>query len=63
MSNVSSTTALAHKLKPLEAPFLSTNDPQILWLQDQILMYFDWLKTIGVRPEVYKKLKKQKIFI
>ena len=63
MSNVSSTTALAHKLKPLEAPFLSTNDPQILWLQCQIYIYFDQLKTIEVRPEVYKKLKKQKMFI
>ena len=45
--NVSSTTALTYELKPLEAPFLPTNDPQILWLKYQILIYFeDWVKTI-----------------
>ena len=51
-------------LKPLEASFLSTDDPQFLWLKYQILMYFeDCLKTIEVRPGVYKKSEKQKIFI
>ena len=62
--NVSSTTALTRELKPLEAPFLSTDDPRFLWLKYQILIYFqDWLKTIEVRPGVYEKSEKQKIFI
>ena len=58
---VSSQTALRHELKPLEAPFLPTDDPWFLWLKHQILIYFeDWLKTIKARPEVYKKSEKQK---
>ena len=41
--NVSSTTALTRELKPLEAPFLLTDDPRILRPKYQILMYFeDW---------------------
>ena len=61
---VSSQTALRHELKPLEAPFLPTDDPWFLWLKHQILIYFeDWLKTIKARPEVYKKSEKQKMFI
>ena len=45
--NVSSTTALTCELKPLEAPFLSNDDPRFLWLKYQILMCFEnWLKTI-----------------
>ena len=48
--NVSSTTALILKLKPLEASFLPTDDPRFLWLKYQILIYFeDWLKTTEVR--------------
>ena len=51
------------ELKPLEAPFLSTDDPRFLWLKYQILMFFeDRLKTIEVRSEVYEKSEKQKIF-
>ena len=51
--NDCSTTALMHELKPFEAPFLSTDDPQFLWWKHQILKYFeDWLKTIEVRPGV-----------
>ena len=38
--NVSSTTALTCELKPIEAPFLSTDNPQFLWLKYQILIYF-----------------------
>ena len=62
--NVSSTTTFTCELKPLGAPFLSTDDPWFLWLKYQILIYFeDWLKTIEVKPGVYKKSEKQKMFI
>ena len=62
--NVSSTLALTSDMKPLEAAFSPTDDPQLLWLKYQILRYFeDWLKTIEVRPEVYEKSEKQKMFI
>ena len=62
--NVSSTSALTSDMKPLEAPFSPTDDPRLLWLKCQILRYFeDWLKTIEVRPEVYEKSEKQKMFI
>ena len=51
-------------MKPLEALFLSTNDPWFSWLKYQILKYFrDWLKTIEVTPGVYEKSEKQNIFI
>ena len=56
--NVSSTTALACELKPLDAPFLPTDDSQILWLKYKILIYFEGLKTIEVRPGVYEKSEK-----
>ena len=55
--------ALTRELKPLEAPFLPTDDPRILWLKYQILIYFEGLKTIEVRPGVYEKSEKQKMFI
>ena len=55
--------ALARELKPLEAPFLPTDDPRILWLKYQILIYFEELKTIELRPGVYEKSEKQKMFI
>ena len=29
------------ELKPLEAPFLTTDDPRLLWLKYQILIYFE----------------------
>ena len=29
------------ELKPLEAPFLTTDDPRFLWLKYQILIYFE----------------------
>ena len=62
--NVSSTLALTSDMKPLEAPFSPTDAPRLLWLKYQILRYFeDWLKTIEVRPEVYEKSEKQKMFI
>ena len=52
------------ELKPLEAPFLSTDDLRFLWLKYQILMYFgNCLKTIEVRPGLYQKSEKQKLFI
>ena len=59
--NVSSTTALTREMKPLKAPFLSTNDPRFLWLKYQTLIYFaDCLKTTEVRPGVFEKSEKQK---
>ena len=61
--NVSSTTAFTRELKPLEAPFLPTDDPRILWLKYQILMCFEGLKTTEVRPGVYEKSEKQIMFI
>ena len=62
--NVSSTTAFTHELKTLQEPFFPTDDPRFLWLKNQILIYFeDWLKTIEVRPGVYEKSEKQKMFI
>ena len=49
------------ELKPLEVPFLSTDDSWFLWQKYQILMYFeDCLKTIEVRPGVYEKSEKEK---
>ena len=59
--NDSSSTA--RELKPLEAPFLPTDDPRILWLKYQILIYFEALKTTEVRQGVYEKSEKQKMFI
>ena len=59
--NNSSTTALTCELKPREAPLLPTDNPWFLYLKYQILVY--WLKTIEVRPGVYKKSEKQKMFI
>ena len=62
--NVRSTTPLTRELKPLEAPLLPTDDPRFLWLKYQILIYFeDWLETIEVRPGIYEKSEKQKMFI
>ena len=43
--------------------WMPTDDPGILWLKYQILVYFEGLKTIEVRPGVYKKSEKQKMFI
>ena len=62
--NISSKTALTHELEPFEVPFSSTDYPRFLWLKYQILKYFeDWLTKIEVRPGVYEKSEKQKIFI
>ena len=62
--NVSSTSALTRALNPLESPFLPTDDPRLLWLKYQILIYSeDGLKTVKVRPPVYEKSEKQKMFI
>ena len=59
--NFSSTTALTRETL---TPFLPTGDPRFLWLKYQILIYFeDRLKTIEVRPGVYEKSEKQKMFI
>ena len=55
--------ALTRELKPLEAPFLPTDDPRILWLKYQILIYFEGLKTNEVRTGAYKNSDKQKVFI
>ena len=52
------------ELKPLEASFLSTDNPRFLLLKYQIFMYFeDCLKTTEVRPGVYKKSEEQEKFI
>ena len=52
------------ELKPLEAPFSSNDDFSFLWLKYQILIYCeDCLKTIEVRPGLYQKSEKQKLFI
>ena len=49
--NVNSKTVLTRELKPFEALFSSTDDPQSSWLKHQILKYFkDWLKTIEETP-------------
>ena len=62
--NVSSTTALTHELKPLQALFFPTDDPRFLWQKCQILIYFEnWLKTMEVQLGVYEKSEKQKMFI
>ena len=62
--NVSSTSALTRELNPREARFLPTDDPRFLWLKYQILIYFeDGLNTVKVRPRVYEKSEKQKMFI
>ena len=62
--NGSSITALTRELKPLQAPFLPTDDLRFLWLKYQILVYFkDCLKTIEVRPVVYETSEKQKMFV
>ena len=62
--NVSSTTDLISELKPLEAPFLPTDDPWFLWLKYKILSYFeDWLKTNEVRPGVYEKSETKNVSI
>ena len=55
--------AWTRELKALEAPFLPTDDLWILWLKYQILIYFEGLKTTEVRPGVYEKSEKQKMFI
>ena len=51
-------------MKPFNAPFSSTNDPQFSWLKNQVLKYFeDWLRSIEERPRAYTKCEKQKMFI
>ena len=62
--NVSNTTILTRELKPLDAPFLPTDDTRFLWLKYQILIYFEnCLNTIELRPGAYEKLKKKEMFI
>ena len=59
--NVSSTTALTRELKPLEAPFLLTDDPRILRPKYQILMYFeDWQKQVKQDQEYTKSQRNKK---
>ena len=62
--NVSSKTALTRELNPLEAPYLPTDDPRLLWLKYQILIYFeDGLKTVEVSPGVYQKSETKNVYI
>ena len=50
-----------NELKPLEAHFLSTDDPWFLWLKYQIFTYFEGVsKTTELKPGVYEKSEKQK---
>ena len=59
--NVSSTSALTRELNPLEAPFLPTDDPRLLWLKHQILIYFeDGLKTVKVKTTSIRKVREAK---
>ena len=54
--NFSNRTVLTSELKPLEPPFLSTDNPRFLWLKYQILIYFeDLLEIIKIRTGVYEK--------
>ena len=62
--NVSSRTALTREMKRFEVTFLSTDDSWLSGLKYQILKYFDdWFTKIEVKPSVYEKLEKQKMFI
>ena len=62
--NVSSTTDLTRELKPLEAPFLPTDDPRFLWLKYQILLYFeDWLKSDSSTTRSIQKRREKKMFM
>ena len=62
--NFSIYAALTRELKPFEVPFLSTNYAWFPWLTYQILKYFEnCLTAIEVRPGVYEKSEKQKVFI
>ena len=55
---------MTRELKPLEVPFLLTDDPWFLRLEYQSLIYFeDWLKSIEIKPGIYEKTEKQKMFI
>ena len=61
---VRSTTAWTRELKPFEAPFLQNDFSWFSGLKYQILKYFEnQFKTTEVRPEVYEKSEKQKMFI
>ena len=54
------------ELRPLEAPFLSTDDPRFLWLKYQISMHFeDCLKTIEVRSKIrsMRKVRETNFFL
>ena len=43
--NFSSTTVSSRELKPFNAPFSLSYDPQFSWLKNQFLKYFeDWLR-------------------
>ena len=63
--NVNNTTALTRELKLLEAPFLPTDDPQILWLKYQILFWriknnFGYAK-ISRKQKVFKPIATDKV--
>ena len=64
-STGTATTDLTRELKPLEAPFLPTDNPRFLWLKYQMLIYFeDYLKAIEVRPGIYEKsVKKKNVYV
>ena len=62
--NVSSTTALTHELNPLEPSFSPTDGPTVHVAKILNFNIFeDCLKTMEVRPGVYKKLVKQDVLI
>ena len=61
--NISSSTASTPELKPFESSFLSTDDPRFSCLKQQFLKFFEnWLTKIEIRPGVYEKSEKQKLF-
>ena len=51
---------MIRELKSPKALFFPTDDPRILWLKYQILVYFKGLKTIEVRPGNTKSQRNKK---
>lgn len=59
--NISRTATMPHKLKPFNATFSSTDDPQFSWLKNYFLKYFEeqlkknqeHIKNLGNRKCLY----------
>ena len=55
--NVSSITSSSRQLKPFNAPFSSTDDPQFPWLKNQFLKCFEgWLRPIKKKNQGHYKI-------